>query len=160
MKANQKNAGNSSWELWPTGIVITGFFETHFHSFHFKLPWPWQPHNSNSSKNWAKATAEVFNSQYMAGLPENVYKCHIWKCALFWTEYPWHSLNFHRSPCQKNVRSHQARWRWPTLSTPYSVKHIIRKCSSYLVTKETAGVCSSKVLRPDLWVNKPHACLG
>lgn len=26
-------------------------------------------------------------------------------------------------------------------------------CSSYLVTKETAGLCSSELLKPGLWVN-------
>lgn len=136
------------------------FWKSHFHVFHFKLPWPWQPCDRNYCNNWAKASAEVFNSQCMVGLSESVWKCHIFKWARFWRENPWHSSSFQRGSCQKKrLGTTELDSDGLLFLLPYSVKLFFRMCSSYLVTKETAGLCSSKLLRPGLWVNKSHGCL-
>ena len=47
----------------------------------------------------------------------------------------------------------------PFFLLPYLVKLFFRMCSSNLVNKETEGLCSSKLQRPGLWVNKSHGCL-
>ena len=47
----------------------------------------------------------------------------------------------------------------PFFLLPYLVKLFFRICSSNLVNKKTEGLCSSKLQRPGLWVNKSHGCL-
>lgn len=154
VEANQKNDRNSSCELWPIGILITGFFESHFRGFHFRLLWPWEPRNGNSYNNEAKATAEVFKSQCTTGLPENVCKCPLSEKSILGIH--WIFTGVHD---KKRLGTPKLDGDVPFNLLPYSVKHIIRTCSTYL-TKETSGLCPSKLLRPGLWLNKSHACLG